>query len=292
MSLTRMISAACIVLGVTMLHGVAGAADGVEADGASPWARPMLLGAHRGGKGEWPENTVFAYSEAAKKYPDILLEGDLRLSQDGVVVVVHDATADRTTDGSGAVKDMTLAQLKALDAGYRFTPDEGKMFPFRGKGIVIPTLEEVLQAIPKNRFLLELKDGEGLAVKVTAILRKYKAGERILIASFKPELMAAMRKQMPEIATCYDRGGALALLSALRVGDWDAYKPTARMLSLPKHYVTQFKLTTEEFRRMQEKGVLVQVHTLNTIEEISHFMAMGVDSILTDYPGLLAQLRD
>jgi glycerophosphoryl diester phosphodiesterase len=288
-SLTKIVTATCVVLGVALTNAVVWAADTPEADAASAWARPMLLGAHRGGKGEWPENTVLAFSEAATQYPDMLLEGDLQLSKDGVVVVIHDTTVDRTTNGSGGVKELTLAQLKALDAGYRFSADGGKTYPYRGTGITIPTLDEILQAMPKNRALFELKDGEGLVEKVVPLLRKYGATDRVLIASFKPELMAALRKQMPEIATCYDRGGALALLSALRVGDWDAYEPTARVLSLPKRYITQFKLTTEEFRKMQEKGVLIQVHTLNTPEEIDHFRAMGVDSILTDFPSLLAQ---
>ncbi|MCF6286626.1 MAG: glycerophosphodiester phosphodiesterase [Candidatus Hydrogenedentes bacterium] len=289
MSLTKIVSATCIVLGAALASGVVWAVDVVEADAASAWARPMLLGAHRGGKGEWPENTVLAFSEAATQYPDILLEGDLQLSKDGVVVVIHDRTVDRTTNGSGTVQELTLAQLKALDAGYHFSSDGGKTYPYRGTGITIPTLDEILQAMPKNRALFELKDGEGLVAKVVPLLRKHGAADRILIASFKPELMAAMREQMPEIATCFDRGGALALLSALRTGDWSAYEPTARMLSLPKRYIVQFKLTAEEFRKMQEKGVLIQVHTLNTPEEMDHFRAMGVDSILTDYPALLAR---
>jgi len=257
-------------------------------DGASAWTRPLLLGAHRGGAGVWPENTVEAFVQAAAAYPDILLEGDLQLSRDGAVVLMHDRTVDRTTDGSGAVKDLTLAELKALDGGYRFSRDGGKTFPLRGQGIAIPTLDEILTQLPKNRILFELKDGDGLAEKAAAIIRKHGAEDRIIIASFQPALMAALKRAMPEVATCFDMPGALALLTALRVGDWDSYTPTDQMLSIPSRYVAEFQLTAEEFGRVRAKGVLVQVHTLNDAEEIRHFIEMGVDSILTDYPERLA----
>ena len=99
------------------------------------FAKPMLLGAHRGGRALWPENTVVAFRACAERWPDILLEGDLHLTADGHVVVLHDATVDRTTDGAGPVAGMTLEQVKQLDAGYRFTPDDGATFPWRGKGV-------------------------------------------------------------------------------------------------------------------------------------------------------------
>ena len=265
-------------------------AESAEPD-ADPWSKPMLLGAHRAGQGEWPENTVLAFKEAANKFPTILLEGDLQLTKDGEVVVIHDLTVDRTTNGTGAVKDLTLAEVKALDAGYHFTVDDGASFPWRGKGITIPTFDEVLAVMPNHRALFELKDSEGLVEKVAPIIRTHNATKRILIASFKPELMAAFRAQMPDMATCYDMRNAIGLLFALRGGDWENYVPTDRMLSLTKGHVAQYKFTAAEVKKLQAKGVLVQVHTLNTPEEIAHFVELGVDSILTDLPTLLQAER-
>ncbi len=267
----------------------AGASSSAQAaPGTDPFSKPMLMGVHRGGAAEWPENTVVAFREVAKAYPEVLLEGDLQLTKDGVVVLLHDKTVDRTTNGTGAVKALTLAELKTLDAGYHFTTDGGATYPWRGKGVTIPTLEEVLEVMPTHRALFELKDGEGLAAAVAPIIRAHKATERIIIASFQESLMEAMRAEMPEIATCFARGGALKLFMALRVGGWDAYVPTDRMLSLTRGHFTQFSITAEEVGRIQEKGILVQAHTPNTADEIDHYIDMGVDSILSDRPSLLA----
>lgn len=252
-----------------------------------PWQRPMLLGAHRGGGGMWPENTLYGFTKAATTYPDILLEGDLQMSADGHVVLMHDDTVDRTTDGTGAVKDLTLKELKALDAGYRFSLDGGKTFPLRGQGITVPTFDELLTALPEERFLMELKRGENVTASSLTIIRQHKAEQHMLLASFSPALMEQVRELAPNIGTCYDLKTAMVLLQALRKGDWDSYTPAARVLSFPQKYVKQFKLTKEEIARIQAKGILVQVHTLNTPETIQAYIDMGVDSILTDYPDRL-----
>ncbi len=278
-----------MVVSLTLSGLAYGAELSKTASEAGPWSQPLLLGAHRGGGDEWPENTVLAFSEAAKAFPSILLEGDLQLTQDGEVIVLHDSTVDRTTNGKGPVNGFTLAALKQLDAGYHFTTDNGATFPYRGKGVTIPTFDEVLAVATSNRILFELKDGEGLVEKVVPIIQKHGAAERLLIASFKPELMAAFRTALPDVATCYDMPGALALLTALRLGNLDTYTPTDKMLSIPKRYAVQFALTAGEIGRVKEKGVLVQVHTLNTPEEIAHYVALGVDSILSDVPSLLAK---
>ena len=98
-------------------------------------ARPLLLGAHRGGGGAYPENTVFAFSQSSKRWPGILLETDARLTADRQVVLLHDETVDRTTDGTGPVNALTLEEVKALDAGYDFTRvTAGRVSPIGGKG--------------------------------------------------------------------------------------------------------------------------------------------------------------
>ena len=274
-----------------LVHQATGKADDTTAaSSVDLWKGPMLLGAHRGGGGAWPENTLYAFTEAAKKYPEILLEGDLQLSEDGHVVLIHDKTVDRTTEGTGAVKDLTLAQLKALDAAYDFSPDNGKTFPLRGKGITIPTLDELLEALPKRPFLLELKDGETITASSLEVMKKHQAENRILLASFNPERMNQVRTLAPNMATCYDMNNAMGMLQALRKGDWDAYTPAARVLSLPKKYVRIFKLTPEEIGKIRKKGIMVQVHTLNTPESIQQYIDMGVDSILTDFPERLNQV--
>ncbi len=111
--------------------------------------RPLNM-AHRGGSRLAPENTLAAFEHATSLGVDVL-EMDLRSSADGVVVAMHDDGVDRTTDGTGPVTGLTLADLKALDAGYRFSRDGGATFPHRGQGVSIPTLDEVLTAVDRGR---------------------------------------------------------------------------------------------------------------------------------------------
>src|SRR5687768_14873397 len=102
---------------------------------------PMLV-AHRGGAGLKPENTLAAFLDADALWQADMIELDVHATADGHCVVIHDPTVDRTTNGSGAVAAMTLAELQSLDAGYRFTADGGRSFPMRGQGIRVPTIED------------------------------------------------------------------------------------------------------------------------------------------------------
>jgi len=116
---------------------------------------PHLV-AHRGGSGLAPENTLEAFRSAVDDWGADILEMDVRLSADGHVVVIHDETVDRTTNGSGAVGALTLEELRALDAGWRFTDPSGAT-SFRGRGARLPTFDEVLDAFPAVRINVEAK---------------------------------------------------------------------------------------------------------------------------------------
>jgi glycerophosphoryl diester phosphodiesterase len=112
--------------------------------------------AHRGGAKIVPENTLEGFREGLRVGAGVL-ELDVHATADGHVVVIHDETVDRTTDGSGAVREMTLAEVKRLDAGYWFTPDGGKTYPYRGEGVRVPTLEEVYRQFPDVPINVEIK---------------------------------------------------------------------------------------------------------------------------------------
>src|SRR5215831_5072630 len=112
-------------------------------------AKPRLF-AHRGASGEAPENTLAAFRRAAEvgvPYAEL----DVRATRDGHIVVIHDETVERTTSGEGKVQEYTLAELRRLDAGYRFSAD-GQQFPFRAASVRIPTLAEVLSVFPRVKF--------------------------------------------------------------------------------------------------------------------------------------------
>ena len=131
----------------------------------SRWPRPRpghpylagspLLIAHRGGAGLAPENTLAAFKNAVDSWGTDMLEMDVRSTKDGEMVVVHDATVDRTTDGTGRVSDLAYAQLQDLDAGFKFEGPEGNP-PFRGRGVKIPRFEEVLEEMPGVRLRINL----------------------------------------------------------------------------------------------------------------------------------------
>lgn len=280
-----------LVCAVLALPSAAAGDAGVPARGElKPFLKsPFLLGAHRGGSDVWPENTLDAFKEAANRFPGILLETDARLTADGAIVLMHDGTVDRTTDGTGAISDLTFEQIRALDAGYRFSLDGGQTFPYRGKGLKVPTLAELLSALPKAKLLVEFKGGVELAEAGIAAIREAKAVDRVLIASFKPDTMARVRSIAPEIATCFDFADGLALLTALRANAWDVYTPTSDVLSLDEGMLPQYKLTPADLQAIRSKGVRIQLHTINERGRMLEILGWGVDSILSDKPDVLAE---
>jgi len=281
------------ILAIAFLFTALAPAQSPTSPPAKPFfSKQILLGAHRGGANLWPENTLFGFQQAAKTLPGVLLETDARLTSDGAVVLLHDKNVDRTTNGKGDVTTMTLAQVKALDAGYTFSTDGGKTFPHRGKGITIPTLQEVLEAIPDSHFLVELKGEPALADAAIAVIKAAHAEQRVLYASFVPPTMDRAREIAPDAAYCYDMKNGTALLMALRSPKWADYVPQADMLSLVDDMIPKYKLTPEEIRAIQAKGIKFQVHTINDPAQMKAFVEQGVDSILSDSPDLLAQSID
>lgn len=249
---------------------------------------PILLGAHRGGAEEVPENTALGFRTLGEKYPSMLLEADIRLTKDGIPVLLHDETVDRTTDGHGPLDGLTLAATQRLDAGFRFSPD-GINFPYRGKGVRIPTLEEALRASPQSRFELEFKSTRTFEASVP-IVRRLHAESRVMVVSFIPSVMDRARELLPEATLGYDPRRASNLLRALRSDRWDAYEPEADVLSLMEESAAQVRLTSEEVQLIRAKGIRFQIHTPNSQAAIQKWLAVGVDSILTDRPTLLADL--
>jgi glycerophosphoryl diester phosphodiesterase len=277
-------------LAILPLQATAASPETAAVESHPYFNEPLLLGAHRGGRAIFPENTAYAFKAAAERWPEILLEGDLHVSKDGHLVMIHDSTVDRTTDGSGAVADLTLAELQALDAAYHFQPPGAEGFPLRGKGIRIPTLQEALAAAPNHRFLVEMKGGVGVAEKVAAAVREAGAMDRFMVASFTPAYMNALRETAPEMLTCFDPASGMMLLSALRRDTWKEYRPEAQMLTLSPGILNRMALTSEELDALQSKGIVVQLHTINRAEDMRQYLEMGVDSILTDYPDRLTEI--
>lgn len=254
----------------------------------------ILVMAHQGGDGLRPGNTLAAFRHAAELGADVL-EMDIHSTSDGVLVVIHDDTVDRTTDGSGRVQDFTFVQLQELDAGYHWpTLSEGQDsegHPYRGQGIAIPALEEVFQEFPDYRMNIEIKQREPSIVQALCdLIAEYDMQEQVLVASFHPETITEFREACPEIPTSGVEPEIRLFFGLNTVGLYALYQPTAYAFQVPE-YSGGLHVVTENFvRGAQAHNVQVHPWTLNTREDMQRMIDLGVDGIITDYPDVLLEL--
>ncbi|HEX7176176.1 MAG TPA: glycerophosphodiester phosphodiesterase [Pyrinomonadaceae bacterium] len=254
--------------------------------------RRSLIIAHRGGAGLWPENTLHAFERARAAGADVL-EMDVRSTADGALVVHHDETVERTTDGRGRVSELTLAEVKRLDAAHRWTPDGGETFPLRGAGHGVPTLEEVLARFASARFVIEIKQDEpALAPPLCRLLREHAVEKRVLVAAFRQATLDDFRRACPEVATSATLSEGYKFLALFKAGLGDTYRPAMQALQVPEH-LRGWRVVTREFVETAHRlNLQVHVWTINDAGDMRRLLDIGVDGIITDYPDRLAALRD
>ncbi|MFZ5633427.1 MAG: glycerophosphodiester phosphodiesterase [Bacillota bacterium] len=253
--------------------------------------KPLLI-AHRGGSGLCPENTLEAFRTAFYQYRSDMLEMDVWESKDGHLVVIHDETVDRTTNGTGKVRELTLEQLKRLDAGYRFTPDEGKTYPWRGRGITVPTLEEVFEQLPGAFFNIEIQQCRpSLEKKLYGLITKYGLAKRVLVASVYHRVVRRFRS--------VDRAGVALSASVCQVALFcflgrlpfgPLYRPRVFSFEIPERYGPFHVATPRLVNSAKKAGYLVLIWIVNEIEDMKRFLDLGVDGIITDYPDRFREL--
>ena len=252
-------------------------------------SRPLVF-AHRGGGGLFPENTLEAFQYSARMGVDVL-ELDVHATSDGRLVVLHDSSVDRTTDGTGKVREMTLEQLKKLDAGYKFTPDGGKTFPFRGRGVTVPTLEEILAALPAMTFNIEPKQQTPSITKpLCGILRDRNATGKTIVGSFRQEVLDEFRAECTEVATSASPSEVSKFLAMYKTGLAASYTPPMQALQVPEN-VGYLNVVSKDFVEAAHKlNLKVHVWTINQPDDMRRLLEMGVDGIMTDYPDRLLAL--
>lgn len=248
--------------------------------------RPLVI-AHRGGDGLWPENTMHAFERAAKMGADIL-ETDIHVTADGVPVLIHDPTADRTTDGRGPIKSFTFRELKKLDAGYRRTPDGGKTFPFRGKGITVSSLEEAFAALPDSCWNIDIKHPSFVRPFCRAVL-KSGMKDKIIAASFHTVTLWRIRRLLPDAANSAGTGEIAMLLAAGFVSP-GLYKPRTSALQIPEHSLGIHILTKRFLNTARRLGLPVHVWSVEETCDMKRLIEMGVDGIVTGFPDRLMTL--
>jgi glycerophosphoryl diester phosphodiesterase len=242
--------------------------------------------AHRGASAYAPENTIPAFELAVRQGADAL-ELDVRLSRDGAPVVIHDATLDRTTDLTGPVRGRTLAELRAADAGFRFTADRGRSFPFRRADARIPTLAEVLWTFPAMPVMIEVKEAE-VQEAVRRVLLDEDAADRCVVASEHIGSLELFR-QSPFVC-----GASGPEISALYRASLLRRAPPAcryRLLSVPLRWRGLPVPTRGFVRAARALGVPVHVWTVNDAATARRLWARGVTGIVTNAPDVVRAAR-
>jgi glycerophosphoryl diester phosphodiesterase len=245
--------------------------------------------AHRGGRGLRPENTLCAFDHAVSLGCDVI-ETDIHMSRDGRIVVIHDERVDRTCDGEGAVHDYSLTELARLDAGYRWTQD-GRSFPFRGKGIRVPTLEEAFRSFPDMRFNIDIKKRyPAVETKLGSLIRRCGMEEQVTVASFSSRNLKAFRKLFSGTQTSAGRSEVLRLLILHRFRMLRRYRGSIRCIQVPERSGGIRIVTPSLTGVLHRLGIAVHVWTVNETADMQRLISMEVDGIITDYPDRLARV--
>lgn len=243
------------------------------------WPRPLILG-HRGAMVHAPENTLAAF-ELALEQGAHGFELDVKLSADGEVIVFHDATVERTTNGQGHVSQLTLAALRELDAGSFFSKE------FSGEKV--PTLFEVFEMFGNRAFInVELTNyttrRDGLADKVCELVKQLGLQEKVLFSSFLPSNLKRTRELLPDTPRgLLALGGWLGLWSrsfGFNFGDYQALHPGLH------------DVTPRQIARVHRLKRNIYVWTVNAAEDMRRLLNWGVDGILTDDPKLAVEVTN
>lgn len=252
--------------------------------------RPLHI-AHRGGAGLYPENTLHAFEHAARVHRTDMLELDVHATKDGVVVVAHDATLERCTDGSGPIAEQTWAELQHLDAAFHFTPVGGAGTPLRGRGIGLPRFIDVYRAFPGLRLNVELKDERALDPLSTLLDGEADWTSRLCLGSEFDELGGRVVAAFPD-ACCFFPRDALAAFVLGAKGGEVVDDPRYLVLDMPYRWEDVTLFDAELARVAAAHGKWVNVWTVDAEADMRQALADGVGGIMTDRPDVLRAVLD
>lgn len=252
-------------------------------------SKPLVF-AHRGGATRGPENTLAACERGIAFGADGL-ECDVHLSGDGIPVVIHDATLDRTTNLTGPVSARTADELARADAAFHFTQGDG--YPLRGHGIGVPTLEHLLRRFPDTRVIVEAKQGGPRLARAIAVTIAYTgASDRVCVGSFDRGTLAAFRAAAPHVATSASEPEAR----------WTLYRSWVRWpirsfaphvaFQVPEHAGRLRVISPAFVRQVHREGRVVQVWVVDAEDDLRRLLDWGVDGIISDVPDVAVKARD
>lgn len=248
--------------------------------------------AHRGDSINFPENTLEAFKSAHSMNIDII-ETDVHLSKDGVLVIWHDPTLERNTDGKGTIESHSYEELLKYDAGYTFTKDGGRTFPFRGRGIRLCTLDEALKACPGQRFNVDLKSRNTAIVdEYIRVVRENRAEDRICCASFHLRNLKLVRKKAPDLLTSITTLEVVPLLLRQKLGLLPRSFKRKIIFQVPRAQWGIKVITPEFVKQMHKRDAVVMVWTINDEKSMRELFNMGVDAVMTDDPALVIKVAE
>ena len=282
---TRVVASLAIVL----MAGCSGSSQ----DNRNAFDTDKILDiAHRGGNAIAPEATIEAFRTALEVGADVL-EFDVRTTSDGVLVVIHDDRVDRTTNGTGYVNELTLAEIQELDAGYNYTPDGGETYPYRGTGLRVPQLDEVLAAFPGVPVNIEIKSAVALSdiPQLADSLRAYNRANKALVASFSQDHISAFREAAPEIWTAFSQD-EVTYFFLMTPELEESYEPPSPALQVPPTFSGLTVLTPEFVAKARRFGLRIDAFDINTAERIQEMLDLGLDGMITNDPALLREMID
>ncbi|HKW20892.1 MAG TPA: glycerophosphodiester phosphodiesterase [Ktedonobacterales bacterium] len=262
-----------------------------------PVSRPFmqhdapLFFAHRGGSLLRPENTMVAFEHGVALGADAL-ELDIQQTRDGELVVIHDPTLDRTTSGSGPVANFSLDEVRAFDAGYYFTSDNGATFPYRGKGITVPTLRQVFERFPDTRINIDLKESTpDREERLWALIQEFTAEDRICAGCFAHAVLVRFRRLTGRrVATSASprevRSFVLGAVSHMT--GW--LRPAYDALQVPDTYGSVRIVSRTTVEAAHRLGIDIHVWTVDERSHMEALLALGVDGLMTDRPDTLADV--
>jgi len=271
----------------------------------NPWLHRRVINyAHQGGAFEGPSSTLFAIEQALQNGA-VGIELDVHMSADGHLVVCHDASVDRTTNGTGAIATLTLKELQSLDNAYWFSPGadvspglNDDAYPYRGRApkdreFSIATLEEVLTRFPNAILNLDIKQSAPTVAPYEAhlaqMLRRFDRKDDVIVASFLDGALVNFREIAPEIPTSAGTLATLQFWRSVKDGAPCSLGP-AVALQVPLRRGDVVVLDQGFVDAAHKEGVAVHVWTINEKEDMTTLIDLGVDGIVSDRPSVLSSV--
>jgi glycerophosphoryl diester phosphodiesterase len=258
--------------------------------------RPLVI-AHQGGELLAPSNTMTAFQQAVDLGVDVL-EFDIHITKDGHLVTIHDPTVDRTTNGSGFVHELSLNEIQALDAGYHFEDLDGD-FSYRGKGVYIPTLEEVFKSFPNMRMVIEIKDDnpsskiKEISEKLWGLIQKYNKENQVVVASFDQKILDQFN-QISEGKVALSAGEEeikkFVILKKLFLAN--LYRPSADAFQIPTKQSFINLASPSIMKEAQRRNVHIQYWTIDDKETMRSLLKDGANGIITNRPDLMLEVLE